>query len=181
MIKTLGPTEDKGFKLEMMGEDVTLITDPEQVLGNWKDKYQDLLNPAPLGDIEFKEKVVNELEIGIDDLAEADYNQEILVGEIDRALRKSKNGQAAGIDKITNEVLKQDAMLELLLQLFNLCFSMEMVPNQWLQAIILPIPKGMSSKATDPPKLQEAQPAIMRVQDIFINAKCQTEHLSQKS
>ena len=114
MIKTLGPREDKGIKLEMMGEDGSLITDPEQVLGNWKDKYQDLLNPVPSGDIEFKEKVVNELEIGID-LAEADYNQEILVGEIERALRKSKNGKAASIDKITNEVLKQDAMLKLLL------------------------------------------------------------------
>ena len=70
MIKMLGPRENRGVKLEMMGEDGTLITDPEQVLRNWKDKYQDL-NPAPSGDIEFKEKVVNELEIGIDDLAEA--------------------------------------------------------------------------------------------------------------
>ena len=150
MIKTLGPREDKGVNLEMMGEDGTLITDPEQVFGNWKDKYQDLLNPAPSGDIEFKEKVVNELEIGIDDLAEVDYNQEILVGKIEWALRKSKNGKAADIDKITNEVLKQDAMLKLLLRLFNLCFSMGMVPNQWLQAIILLIPKGTLSKATDP-------------------------------
>ena len=74
MIKTLGPREDKGVKLEMMGEDRTLITGPEQVLGNWKDKYQDLLNPAPSGDIEFKERMVNKLEIGIDDLVEADYN-----------------------------------------------------------------------------------------------------------
>ena len=115
MIKKLGPREDKGVKLEIMQEDRTLITHPEQVLGNWKDKYQDLLNPAPLEDIEFKEKVVNELEIDIDDLVEADYNQEILVGEIEWALRKLKNGKAAGIDKITNEVLKQDAMLKLLL------------------------------------------------------------------
>ena len=102
----VGPREDKGIKLEMMGEDGTLITDPVQVLRNWKDKYQDLLNPAPLGDVKFKEKAVNELEIDIDDLAEADYNQEILVGEIEQALRKSKNGKAADIDKITNEVLK---------------------------------------------------------------------------
>ena len=115
MIKTLRPREDKGIKLEMMGEDGTLITDPEQVLRNWKDKYQDLLNAAPLGDIKFKEKVVNELEIGIDDLVEADYNQEIWVGQIEWALKKSKTGKAAGIEKITNEVLKQDAMLELLL------------------------------------------------------------------
>ena len=57
MIKTLGPREDKGIKLERMGEDGTLITDPLQVLRYWKDKYQDLLNPAPLGDVEFKEKV----------------------------------------------------------------------------------------------------------------------------
>ena len=114
MIKTLGPREDKSIKLEMIGEDGTLITDPEQVLRSWKDKYQDLLNPALSGDAEFKERMVNDLEICIDDLVEAKYNKEILVGEIERVLRKSKNGKAAGIDRITNEVLKQDAMLELL-------------------------------------------------------------------
>ena len=149
MIKMLGPREDKSIKLEMIGEDGTLITDPEQVLRSWKDKYQDLLNPALSGDTEFKERMVNKLEIGIDDLVEAEYNQEILVGEIERVLRKSKNGKAAGIDRITNEVLKQDAMLELLVRLFSLCFSTGMVPNQWLQAIILLIPKG-TSKAIDP-------------------------------
>ena len=100
MIKKLGPREDKGIKLEIMGEDRTLITDPEQVFGNWKDKYQDLLDATPLEDIEFKEKVVNELEIDIDDLVEAVYNQEILVGEIEWVLRKSKNGKAAGIEKM---------------------------------------------------------------------------------
>ena len=114
MIKTLGPREDKSIKLEMIGEDGTLITDPEQVLRSWKDKYQDLLNPAPSEDTEFKERMVKDLEICIDDLAEAEYNKEIRIGEIERVLRKSKNGKAAGIDRITNEVLKQDAMLELL-------------------------------------------------------------------
>ena len=146
----LGPREDKGIKLEMVGEDRTLITDPVQVLGNWKNKYQDLLNPAPSGDVEFKEKAVNELDINIDDLSEVDYDREILVGEIEQALRKSKDGKAAGIDKVMNEVLKQDAMLKLLLRLFNLCFSTGKVPNQWVQSIILPIPKGTSSKAIDP-------------------------------
>ena len=115
MIKTLGLMEDKGIKMEMMREDGTLITDPAQVLGNWKSKYQDLLNSALSGDVAFKEKVMNELDINIEDLAEAEYNKEILVGEIEWALRKLKDGKAAGIDRITNEVLKQDAMLELLL------------------------------------------------------------------
>ena len=87
-----------------------MITELEQVLDNWRDKYQDLLNPAPSEDIEFKERVVNELEIDIDDNTKAKYNKEILVGEIEWVLKKSKNGEAAGIDRITNEVLKQDTM-----------------------------------------------------------------------
>ena len=46
MIKTLGPKEDKGIKLEMVEEDGTLITDQTQVFGNWKEKDRELLNPA---------------------------------------------------------------------------------------------------------------------------------------
>ena len=134
MIKALGAREDKGIKLEMVGEDGMLITDPMQVLGNWKEMYRELLNPAPSGDTEFKEKVVSELDIDIGDNLEAEYNQ---VGEIKHALKKSKNGKAEGIDRITNEVLKQDAnLLELFLHLFDLCFSAGMVLSQWLQAII---------------------------------------------
>ena len=134
MTKALGAREDKGIKLEMVGEDGMLITDPMQVLGNWKETYRELLNPAPSGDTKFKEKVVSELDIDIGDNLEAEYNQ---VGEIKHALKKSKNGKAEGIDRITNEVLKQDAnLLELFLHLFDLCFSTGMVLSQWLQAII---------------------------------------------
>ena len=176
MIKTLGPREDKGIKLEMVGEDGTLITDPMQVLGNWKEKYRELLNPAPSGDTEFKEKVVSELDIDIGDNLEAEYNQEILVGEIKHALKKSKNGKAEGIDRIINEVLKQDIMLELLLCLFNLRFSTGMVPSQWLQAIILPIPKGMSSKATNPLNYRglNLQSCLYKIYSSVLNARLNT-------
>ena len=176
MIKTLGPREDKGIKLEMVGEDGTLITDPTQVLGNWKDKYRELLNPALSGDTEFKEKAVSELDIDIGDNLEAEYYQEILVGEIECALMKSKNGKAAGIDRITNKVLKQDAILELLLCLFNLCFSTGMVQSQWLQAIILPIPKGTSSKATNPPSYRglSLQSCVYKIYSSVLNARLNT-------
>ena len=72
-----------------------------------------------------------------------------------------------------NEVLKQDAMLELLLRLFNLCFSMGMVMSQWLQAIILPIPKGTSSKATDPLRYRglSLQSCVHKIYSSVLNAK----------
>ena len=181
MIKTLGPREDKSVKLEMIGEDGTLITDPNKVLRSWKGKYQDLLNPAPSGDTEFKERMVNNLEINIDDLADAEFNKAILASEVERALRKSKNGKAAGIDRITNEVLKQGAMLELLVRLFNLCFGTGMVPNQWLQAIILPIPKGTTSKATDPLSYRglSLQSCVYKIYSSVLNARLNTYLESQ--
>ena len=147
-----------------------------QVLGNWKEKYWELLNPAPSGDTEFKEKAVSELHIDIGDNLEAEYNHEVFMGEIECALKKSKNGKAAGIDRITNKVLKQDAMLELLLCLFNLCFSTGMVPSQWIQAIILPIPKGTSSKATDPLSYRglSLQSCVYKIYSSVLNARLNT-------
>ena len=64
-------------------------------------------------------------------------------------------------------------MLELLLQLFNLCFSMGMVPNQWLHAIILLIPKGTLSKATDPLSYRglSLQSCVYKIYSSVLNAR----------
>ncbi len=67
--------------------------------------------------------------------------------EISRVVNGLKNRKATGIDKIPNEVLKNDTIKECLQQFFQYYFDTGLLPSCWLKAVIKPIPK---SKASDP-------------------------------
>ena len=70
--------------------------------------------------------------------------------EIKKMLPKCQNGKAFGADEIPNEVLKNDAMVKLLTELFNLIFDLGVILDKWLLALVSSIPKGDSSDARNP-------------------------------
>ena len=63
--------------------------------------------------------------------------------EIMKALKEIKNGKAAGIDEIPAEILKADVDMtaKILLPLFRDVWNEESPPEDWLQGIIVKIPK----------------------------------------
>jgi hypothetical protein len=69
-------------------------------------------------------------------------NANITYDEVNMIVKRLKNCKAVGIDKIPNEVLKNDSIIIILCQLLNLCFKTSLVPSCWLSAIINPIPKS---------------------------------------
>ena len=64
------------------------------------------------------------------------------LAEVHIAIAKAKNKKAAGLDKIPNEVIKNEKLICVSHKLFNCCFSNNTVPNVWQKAINTPIPKG---------------------------------------
>jgi hypothetical protein len=58
-----------------------------------------------------------------------------------------KNGKSPGIDEIPYEVLKNNECIEVLTNLFQLCFDAGKIPSVWRKSIISPIEK---SKDNDP-------------------------------
>ncbi|MFA0954731.1 RNA-directed DNA polymerase, partial [Klebsiella pneumoniae] len=66
------------------------------------------------------------------------------MSEMKNAMRKLKNGKAAGIDGVTSEMLKYGgAVLDVrMLQLFNACYESGRVPEEWKFAVIVPLYKG---------------------------------------
>ena len=75
------------------------------------------------------------------------YNDElgtqITIEEVQKIVKLLKNGKAAGVDGIVNEILRfgGDNMNQVLWQLCKTIFDNEMVPYEWLEVIILPIYK----------------------------------------
>ena len=110
------------------------ITETEKQLDRWTEHFEELLNrPAPLNP-----PTINE----------AEKDLEIDCGpptkdEIKKAIKKLKNGKAAGPDGIPSEALKVDveATAEILLPLFRKIWEEEEIPHDWKEGHIIKLPK----------------------------------------
>ena len=72
-----------------------------------------------------------------------DYNRPISQEEVVAALNKLKSGKAAGPDLIIGEILKYatNSIAPFFVKLFNHMFDHGLYPNNWTEAIILPLYK----------------------------------------
>ena len=105
----------------------------------WAEYYESLLNVED--DREPDVRVREGIEVPVFD----DVNErEITKDEVERALRETKVGKAAGVDGVRAEMLKKGGVtvLEWLVRLFNVCFLLSMVPVDWVCACIVPLFKG---------------------------------------
>jgi hypothetical protein len=77
-------------------------------------------------------------------------NSDITVYEVHNVLLNAKKGKAVGSDKIPVEVLCNDLALEFLVCLFQKCFTTGLIPSEWSNGLISPIPKSSTSDPRDP-------------------------------
>ena len=116
------------------------------ILDQWYKDFSSLYNLSSVKTYEhtkFADNIVEELfetEQNVD--TNEELNKPISIVEVCMAIAKAKNKKAAGLDKIPNEVIKNEKLIRVLHKLFNCCFSNNAVPNLWQKAIINPIPKG---------------------------------------
>ena len=71
-----------------------------------------------------------------------EINCEFTAPELMRAIRNLKKKKSPGVDTIPNEVLQQPSLSRCLVTLFNFCFFNHMIPEDWSNCIITPIPKS---------------------------------------
>jgi hypothetical protein len=79
------------------------------------------------------------------------FNQPFSIEEVQRQIKKLKNGKAAGTDDILNEFLKNSPLklLSILTKYFNLILDSGVWPTDWSIGLIVPIYKNKGS--TDDP------------------------------
>ena len=68
-------------------------------------------------------------------------NSAISLDEVRQAVLKAKTNKAVGIDRISNEILKNDSVINALYKLFKGLFEEGQIPTLWRKSIIHPIPK----------------------------------------
>ena len=124
-------------------DDGTPCISVDEVLERWNEHYQQMLNHAPATQCP-------ELDDAAAKAAPADDVREDAptLEEVQKAIRKLRNGRAAGSDEITPELLKnaEIPVSVALHRLFLLIWKFGKVPMDWKEAVIISLYKGKGSR-----------------------------------
>ena len=123
----------------MKSKNGTLFTTVEEQLKRWREHFEEALN-VQRERISVEEALDPPPDLGITDTHPSR-------DEIVSAIKKLKNGKAAGIDNITAEVLKADVegTANILLPLFRDIWVKEQFPTDWKEGLIVKIPKKLDT------------------------------------
>ena len=172
-IKNLGPRKvDKiPWAIEIEGD---IVTDHKLVLEKWKSDFKNLYAVNENG---FDDTFMKEVQKENSPTAQSSMdfnllNRDIEYEEVKQANDRAQNQKAVGIDMISNELLKNNTVIELLYKLFSMCFKNELIPDQWWYNIIHPIPKT-NIMSMDPLKYRglALQSCIFKILSDVINVR----------
>ena len=135
---------------EIMTPDGSESQETDEVLNKWKSDFSHLLNCSANTESEVPsdERRVPSQHVPSESMHLFEENFSIL--EVLKAVRSAKRGKSCGFDEIPSEVLSNDASVNFLHVLFNVCFNKGVVPTIWGKCVIKPIPKSSSTDPRDP-------------------------------
>ncbi len=147
-VKNLGPQKKKLIPVEVIDNDGIVVSDTTVVLERWKSDFEKLYNcNQNCFDDDFKREKVLLKESWERAMLDPLYienkilNKNFSIMEVKHMVLKAKNKKAVGLDKVPNEMFKNDPMISVLLEFFQACFDSSLIPDLWRQSLIFPIPK----------------------------------------
>jgi hypothetical protein len=146
-VNSIGPRVN--FRLpQSVNINGTLTSDKEIVSEEWRTQFSNLYkkdavfqDPRVLNDV-LEEKLTLENNMINDDHIDNEINSIFTVDEVVKFTHTLKRNKSPGIDNIPNEILGHNSVQNCLVSLFNFCFDNSLVPTDWLNANISPIPKS---------------------------------------
>ena len=130
--------------MEVILEDGTMSTLPQQVLDKWKKSFETLYN-IPTTETYSTFEARSPLSVGQHTL-----NNGIDLLEIEKAVKSLNKNKAPGYDGIPAETLNNKLTIYFLHSLFNVCFDTGSVPSTWQYGFITPILKCSNFDKRDP-------------------------------
>ena len=178
-IKRLGPKVKQDIPWEVV-ENGEILTEIPSVLKKWHKVFSELYQVNSEGfNNSFKQEKLAE-DVLSHYTSSKELNCHIKYSEVEKAVRSLKTKKAAGLDMVPNELLKCDAVKQLLHSLFVLCFAEGILPSLWQKVIIHPIPK-LPGRQTDPLQYRglALQCCIFKVLSAIVNDRI-VKHLNER-
>ena len=121
----------RGTIQAVYSKDGTLLTSSEEVVGRWKEHFEELLNPVT-SDPPSLEGAEPEDDGG---------SSSISWKEVTEVVRQLHGGKAPGVDEIRPEMLKALGVegLSWLIRLFNTAWKSGTVPKEWQTGVVVPL------------------------------------------
>jgi hypothetical protein len=134
MIKEISGTARKKVEMPVNNIQGQLITSGEGIKDRWQEHFRMVMNKTfDENDRVNIPETEESIEVPIDEIRQE---------EIERAIKKLKNGKAPGFDGIGAEMLKEGGgTSEILHKLFKKIWNNEVMPEDWKTGIIIKIPK----------------------------------------
>ena len=119
----------QGFSQAVYSRGGELLTRTGDIVGRWKEHFEELLNPANTSSVE---------EAGLEDSGVSSF---ISVAEVAEVVKKLLGGKAPGVDEIRPEMLKALDIVGLswLTRLYNVAWASGTVPVEWQTGVVVPI------------------------------------------
>ena len=103
----------------------------------------------------------------------SDLNHDISLDVVIKSINISKASKSPGFDSVPIDVLKTGNITQHIWKLFNVCFSSGMIPRQWNQIVIRPIPKkGKDCKVPLNTRGINLIVAIAKLYTLVLNCRC---------
>ena len=155
--------------------DDEIIRDKEKVLEKWKCDYEQLykVTSETFNENYKKEVLRHDPVLETPTLGNADHlNRTLTPKEVRDAVNRTKTKKAPGLDNITNELIKNDEVTELLYRFYRKCFETKVLSDAWRQTLIHPIPKTKKIEI-DPLKYRglALQSCIFKVFSDILNSR----------
>ena len=126
-----------------------------QVLDKWSEDFGSLYSGVPNDDPNYDNDFLTQVTSkrifkGFNEYDTETLNKPITRQEVKQAEKESKNGKAVSIDRLPNEIFKNDTSIEVLYELFNYSFNNALVPDMWRKSLITPVFKGKGKDPKNP-------------------------------
>ena len=109
-------------------------------MSRWKDYCEEPYNYPIQKDLQVLDEAAR-----VDDKRE---EEDILVSEVEWAIRELKRGKSPGADNITAELIPGggDSIVKVLHKLCNEILRTKKWPSQWIESVLITIPKKANTK-----------------------------------
>ena len=172
-IGQLGIARDRNID-QLVDSEGNVISNPEQMMEMWSSHFRSLLNPVNEGTEEKPTPNLPHIDPHHNALHQVVINRDISREEVNGALIKAKMGKAIGCDLIPMEILKNGDMVDVLLNLFNVCFKSGDIPTEWKKSLVIPVFKSGDQRHTRNYRGISITSSIYKIYCMVLNTRLET-------